>query len=98
MTLILVDEPLQKAIQKLNDAKLYTVDCCAGHFEDEIPNMYISFFKKINNAPQQFKLEKNNTVIRHIYKNLKSKTEFRKEQEEILENLNEWINENIKNR
>lgn len=92
MSLILVDSKLQYAIQKLNDANFFTVDCCEGHFENKIPNTYISFVKnrKFVDAPEGFKIE-NGNVIRYIYKNTKSKTEFRKEQEEVINNLNKWV-------
>lgn len=100
MNLILVDEKLQEAIQKLNDFHFRTVDCCEGHFDDKIPNMYISFGNnvKFTDAPENFKLENHGTIIRHIYKNTKLKKEFEKEKEEILKNLYKWINEKIENR
>lgn len=100
MTLILIDEKLQSAIQKLNDVHLWTVDCCEGHFEDIIPNTYISFVNNVrfSDAPKGFKLEKNGTIIRHVYKNKESKNEFKKEQEETLKNLYDWVNEKIKSR
>lgn len=94
MSLILIDEKLQYAIQKLNDANIFTMDCCEGHFEDKIPNTYISFVnnRKLSDAPKGFKIE-NGNIIRHLYKNIKSKNEFKKEQKEVIENLNEWVNE-----
>ena len=99
MTLILVDEKLQDAIQKLNDAQLWTSDCCEGHYEDIVPNTYIGFVNKIKftDAPKNFKLEKRGTVIRYVYKNTKSKIEFKKEQEEALKNLYDWVNEKTGN-
>lgn len=100
MHLILIDEKLQGAIQKLNDAHLWTVDCCEGHFDDAFPNMYISFVNNIrfSDAPEKFKLENHGTIIRYMYKNTKSKKEFEKEKEEILKNLYKWVDEKIKNR
>lgn len=92
MSLILIDSKLQYAIQKLNDANFFTVDCCEGHFENKIPNTYISFVKnrKFVDAPKGFEIE-NGNVLRYTYKNTKSKTEFKKEQEEVINNLNKWV-------
>ena len=100
MTLILIDSKLQEAIQKLNDAHLWTVDCCEGHFTDAIPNTYISFVNSVrfSDAPKDFILEKNGTVIRYIYRNRKSREGFRKEQIEVLKNLNSWIEQKTKSR
>lgn len=94
MNLILIDEKLQYAIQKLNDANIFTMDCCEGHFEDKIPNTYISFVKnrKLFNAPKGFIIE-NENVIRYVYKNTKSRNDFKKEQKEVIENLNKWVDE-----
>lgn len=98
MSLILIDEKMQYAIQKLNDACIFTVDCCQGHFEDNIPNTYISFIHKITDAPKKFEIEKDGKIIRYIYKNTKSKIDFKKEQEEIINNLNKWVDEKTENR
>ena len=89
MELILIDYNLQKIIQKLNDKKIRTMDCCEGHFEDLKPNIYISFLNKIKSAPDEFKIE-NEKVIRHIYKS-KTKKEFEKEKERMIKNIEEWI-------
>ena len=97
MNLILIDEKLQYAIQKLNDANIFTRDCCEGHFEDKIPNTYISFIHEISSCPKGFKIE-DNKIIRYIYSKSKSKKEFEKEKIEAIENLNNWVNEIIKNR
>ena len=91
MTLILIDKNLQTIIQFLNDNGLYTVDCCEGHFGESIPNIYISFVKEINSCPKEFKLE-NKKIIRHIYK-AKTKEEFEIEKQEMIRNIEEWMNE-----
>lgn len=96
-TLILIDERLQYAIQQLNKMCYYTLDCCEGHFEDKIPNTYISFIHEISSCPKGFKIE-DKKIIRHIYSKSKSKEEFEKEKTEAIENLNNWVNEIIKNR
>lgn len=90
MSLILVDEKMQYAVQKLNDAGIFTVDCCEGHFGEKIPNTYLSFVRKIDSCPEQFKIE-NGKVIRHLYKNLNSKKGFKEEQEEVINSLNKWV-------
>lgn len=91
MTLILIDKNLQSIIQFLNDNGLYTIDCCEGHFGEEIPNIYISFVKQINSCPKGFELE-NKRIIRHIY-TAKTKEEFEIEKQEMIRNIEEWMNE-----
>lgn len=91
MTLILVDQNLQSIIQFLNDHGLRTIDCCEGHFGEEIPNIYISFVKQINSCPEGFKLE-DQRIIRHIYK-AKTKIEFENEKQEMISNIKKWMNE-----
>lgn len=100
MSLILVDYKLQEAIQKLNDAHLWTVDCCEGHFTDEIPNTYISFVNNIrfSDAPKGFLLENKGNIIRYIYKNKKSADGFKKEQIEVMKNLYSWVDQKTKSR
>lgn len=98
MTLILIDEKLQYAIQKLNDNCFYTTDCCEGHFIDKIPNTYIGFVYSLNDAPKGFILEDGNKVIRYIYQNHKSKKEFKEEQKEVIKSLNEWVDKKVKSR
>lgn len=93
MSLILIDREIQASIQKLNKMGIITVDSCSGHFDDKIPNLYISFRNKINTAPSEFNLEKSSNVVRYIYKNLSDRKEFKKEQEEAIKNLETWINE-----
>lgn len=97
MTLILIDEKLQYAIQNLNDIGLVTVDCCQGHFDERIPNMYISFRDNINDCPDEFIIE-NNKVIRYIYKNYNSRKEFEEEQNHIIKKLNKWVKDKIESR
>lgn len=89
-TLILIDYNLQPIIQKLNEAGYYTMDCCEGHWGDYKMNMYISFVKPINSCPIGFQKEK--YVVRHIYK-AKTEEEFKKEKEEMIYNLNHWLEE-----
>lgn len=96
MSLILIDKKLQYAIQQLNHNNIFTVDCCEGHYEDRIPNTYISFVHEIKNPPKGFCLV-NNKIIRHFYK-AKTKKEFKKEQEEVIKNLNEWVDNQVKSR
>lgn len=90
MTLILIDYNLQPIIQRLNKGGFQTVDCCEGHFGEYKPNIYISFVNPINSCPEGFKLE-NRKIIRHIYKS-KTEKEFEIEKEEMVKNLNNWIN------
>ena len=90
LSLILIDEKLQYAIQTLNDKGHKTIDCCEGHFEDKIPNTYISFRDRLIDCPKGFKIERNN-IIRHVYKKT-TKEQFKEEQKEMIENINKWVN------
>lgn len=90
-TLLMIDNGLQYAIRELNNKHWFTVDCCEGHYEDQIPNTYISFVRpiKLKIIPNGFVLESNN-VIRKIY-NKGKKEDFLREKEEIINSLNKWV-------
>lgn len=93
--LILIDEQLQYAIQKLNAFGYRTIDCCAGHIEDKIKSTYISFYIKIatENLPAGFQWEKHHGyVLRYIYRNL-TKERFLAEQAVVIRNLNKWVDD-----
>ena len=90
--LILIDYPMQYAIQELNKHGFKTMDCCAGHYDDKIYNTYVSFFQKPSEIlPDGFKAETNRSayVLRHIYKN---KDDFLDNQRNVIESLNIWVN------
>ena len=88
-TLIMVDNGIQEAVRSLNQKGYITVDSCEGHFENILPNTYISFEQRIETCPVGFNNE--GKVIRKIY-NCSSKTAFEKEKREALKNLNTWAN------
>lgn len=87
--LIMVDNRIQEAVRVLNQKGYTTVDSCEGHFENMIPNTYISFVKRINSTPIGF--ENEGRVIRKIY-NCSNKNSFEKEKREAIKNLNDWAN------
>ena len=97
-SLIMVDNKLQKAVRELNQKKYFTVDCCEGHFNFNIPNTYISFVKpiKLSHIPNGFKYEKDGNVIRKIY-HVETKQEFEIEQKNAIQDIETWV-ENLKER
>lgn len=93
--LILIDEPMQYAIQKLNEHGYKTIDCCAGHEEDKIKNTYLSFYVKpeCQYIPNGFTWEKHHGfVLRYIY-HCKNTEQFLEEQKIVIDNLNRWVDD-----
>ena len=87
--LIMVDNRVQEAVRVLNQKGYITVDSCEGHFENIVPNTYISFVNKIQSAPAGFNNE--GKVVRKIY-HCSSKNVFEKEKREAIKNLTDWAN------
>lgn len=94
-TLLMIDEPIQKAIKILNEKLYYTEACCAGHYQrSKLSSMYIYFSFFPNSMPQGWIKSGNG-----IYYNFKpqSKKEFVEIQTRELAKLNKWVQE-LKNR
>lgn len=94
-TLLMIDEPIQKAIKILNEKLYYTESCCAGHYQrSKLSSMYICFSFFPSNIPQDWIKSGNG-----IYYNFKpqNKKEFVETQIRELAKLNSWAQE-LKNR
>lgn len=91
--LIMIDEAIQDAIKILNNKRLKTEYCCAGHYKGEgaYTEIQVQFFKKPNSYPEGWTNRDRNIWYGFEPRN---ENEFKEIQKREIENLIKWANSN----